>query len=382
YRGLLRHFRPRFLLGLTATPERTDQSDLLSLCDDNLVYTRNLFDGVELGLLCPFTYYGIQDETVDYREIPWRNGRFDPNALSAKLATLSRARHALTHWRDKAQRRTLAFCASTAHADFMAERFIQEGIRSAAVYRGSILDRGAALDQLGRGDLQVLFSVDLFNEGVDLPAIDTVMMLRPTESKILFLQQLGRGLRRHPEKERLVVLDFIGNHKGFLNKPDALFDCGKRYSDLAAFARRARDGNLQLPTGCFANYDLAIIDFLIRLKGSDLAADYEALKVSLGRRPTLAEVYRSGARLGGTHWWELVRDQGDLGPAEAECLSRHGGFFREVETTAMTKSFKPILLESLLELDGLRNPPRVEDLAAQALTVFRRRRRFVADNAA
>ena len=307
YRGLLAHFRPRFLLGLTATPERTDQSDLLSLCDDNLVYTRNLFDGVELGLLCPFTYYGIQDKTVDYREIPWRNGRFDPNALSAKLATLSRARHALTHWRDKAQRRTLAFCVSTAHADFMAERFKQEGIRSAAVYRGSVLDRGAALDQLGRGDLEVLFSVDLFNEGVDLPAIDTVMMLRPTESKILFLQQLGRGLRRHPEKERLVVLDFIGNHKGFLNKPDALFDCGKRYSDLAAFARRARDGSLELPAGCFANYDLAIIDFLIRLKGSDLVADYEALKASLGRRPTLAEVYRSGARLGelrrhGTHW--------------------------------------------------------------------------------
>ena len=307
YRGLLAHFRPRFLLGLTATPERTDQSDLLSLCDDNLVYTRNLFDGVELGLLCPFTYCGIQDKTVDYREIPWRNGRFDPNALSAKLATLSRARHALTHWREKAQRRTLAFCVSTAHADFMAERFKQEGIRSAAVYRGSVLDRGAALDQLGRGDLEVLFSVDLFNEGVDLPAIDTVMMLRPTESKILFLQQLGRGLRRHPEKERLVVLDFIGNHKGFLNKPDALFDCGKRHSDLAAFARRARDGSLELPAGCFANYDLTIIDFLIGLKGSDLVADYEALKASLGRRPTLAEVYRSGARLGelrrhGTHW--------------------------------------------------------------------------------
>ena len=96
YRRLLQHFRPRFLLGLTATPERTDQSDILSLCDDNLVYTRRLFDGVELGLLCPFVYYGIYDETVDYQEIPWRNGRFDPTALSHKLATLGRARHALT----------------------------------------------------------------------------------------------------------------------------------------------------------------------------------------------------------------------------------------------------------------------------------------------
>jgi len=92
-----------------------------------------------------------------------------------------------------------------------------------AVYRGSTLERSAALEQLEQGSLQVIFSVDLFNEGVDLPAIDTLMMLRPTESKVLFLQQLGRGLRRHPAKERLVVLDFIGNHQGFLNKPQALF---------------------------------------------------------------------------------------------------------------------------------------------------------------
>ncbi len=384
YRRLLQHFRPRFLLGLTATPERTDQSDILSLCDDNLVYSRRLFDGVELGLLCPFVYYGIYDETVDYREIPWRNGRFDPTALSHQLATLGRARHALRHWRDKAQDRTLAFCVSTAHADFMAERFRQAGVRAAAVYAGSSLDRGAALEALGRGELQVLFSVDLFNEGVDLPAVDTVMMLRPTESKILFLQQLGRGLRRHPGKRHLVVLDFIGNHKGFLNKPQALFDCGSRYQDLAAFGRQVRDGQLKLPPGCFANYDLAIIDFLTRLSGKGLETDYLALKESAGRRPTLSEVFRARVdlkdlRRTGGHWWALVRDQGDLEPAEADCLERHAGFFREVETTAMTRSFKAILLESLLELDGFLTLPQVADLADRALHVFRRRRGFIGD---
>ncbi len=207
-----------------------------------------LFDRVELGFLAPFAFYGIYDETVDYPTRPWTTGR-SRGARAASTPThsppgsppLARARHAFKHRRDKAQQRTLAFCVSTAHADFMAERFQQEGIRCAAVYRGSALDRGEALERLGRGDLQVLFSVDLLNEGVDLPGIDTVMMLRPTESKILFLQQLGRGLRRHPDKERLMVLDFIGNHKGFLNKPDALFDCGKRYGDLAAFAARVRD---------------------------------------------------------------------------------------------------------------------------------------------
>ncbi|MBK1724437.1 DEAD/DEAH box helicase family protein [Thiocystis violacea] len=384
YRRLLQHFRPRFLLGLTATPERTDQSDILSLCDDNLVFSRHLFDGVDLGLLSPFHYYGIYDETVDYQEIPWRNGRFDPEALSNKLATLGRARHALRHWSEKGQTRTLAFCVSRRHADFMAGRFQAEGIRAAAVYQGSALDRSAALEQLERGDLQVIFSVDLFNEGVDLPVIDTVLMLRPTESKVLFLQQLGRGLRRHPAKEHLVVLDFIGNHRGFLNKPQALFEVGSSYRELAAFGRRARDGELKLPAGCFANYDLAVIEFLIRLQGRGPAAHYQALRDSLGRRPTLSEFYRSDANLPDLRcqhgqWWALVRDQGDLTSEETECLAKHEAFLREVETSNMTKSFKAVLLESLLDNDGFRRPLRIEELATQALGVFRRRRRFIPD---
>ena len=384
YRRLLQHLRPRFLLGLTATPERTDQSDILSLCDDNLVYSRHLFDGIELGLLCPFHYFGIFDETVDYREIPWRNGRFDPQALEHKLATQGRARHALRHWREQGRQRTLAFCVSRSHADFMAERFRREGIRAEAVYRGSALERSAALEKLEQGGLQVIFSVDLFNEGVDLPAIDTVMMLRPTESKVLFLQQLGRGLRIHPGKERLIVLDFIGNHQGFLNKPQALFEVGSSYRQLADFGRRARDRQLKLPPGCFANYDLAIIEFLIRLQGKGPATDYQALRDSLNRRPTLAEFYRSGSspqdlRRQHGQWWALVADQGDLTPAETACLDHHADFFREVETTSMTKCFKAVLLESMLDLDGFQKPPTVEGLSAQALEVFRRRRRFIKD---
>jgi phage repressor protein C with HTH and peptisase S24 domain len=201
---------------------------------------------------------------------------------------------------------------------------------------------------------------------------------------ILFLQQLGRGLRRHAGKERLVVLDFIGNHQGFLNKPQALFDVGSRYRDLAAFARQARDGQLKLPPGCYANYDLAIIDFLIRLQGRGPDTDYQALKDSLGRRPTLTEFYRSGSHVSDLrrrhrHWWALVDSQADLTAAETDCLTHHADFLCEVETTAMTKSFKAVLLESMIELDGFRHPPRIEDLAAKALEVFRRRRRFIAD---
>lgn len=384
YRRLLTYFAPSFLLGLTATPDRTDQSDILSLCDDNLVYSCHLFAGIEAGLLAPFHYHGIRDESVDYREVPWRNGRFDPEQLSSKLATLARARHALREWRSKAQKRTLAFCVSTRHADYMAEQFIREGVSAAAVYAGSALGRAQALERLHAGTLQVVFSVDLFNEGVDLPSIDTVMMLRPTESKILFLQQLGRGLRRSDGKQYLVVLDFIGNHHSFLQKPQALFSIGATYQALAAFARKAEQHALDLPAGCYVNYDLAIIDFLKSLDSAGPHKDYEALRDLLGRRPSLSEFYRSGSSVQATrrhagHWFALVRAMGDLSAQESDLAEQFQPLLREVEITSMNKSFKMVLLEAFLELDGLRHAVPLEALAQLSRNVLERRRPLLAD---
>ena len=384
YRRLLTHFAPSFLLGLTATPDRTDQSDILSLCDDNLVYSCHLFAGIQAGLLAPFHYHGIQDESVDYREVPWRNGRFDPEQLSNKLATLARARHALREWRSKAQQRTLAFCVSTRHADYMADQFNRAGVVAAAVYAGSPLGRAQALEKLHAGTLQVVFSVDLFNEGVDLPSIDTVMMLRPTESKILFLQQLGRGLRRSEGKQHLVVLDFIGNHHSFLQKPQALFGVGATYQALAAFARKAEQHALDLPAGCYVNYDLAIIEFLKSLDSGGPQKDYEALRDVLGRRPTLSEFYRAGSsipamRQQAGHWFALVRTMGDLTDQESAAAQQYQALLREVEVTAMTKSFKMVLLEALLELDGLRQATPLEVLAQRSRSVLERRRPLLAD---
>ncbi|MBA1330587.1 hypothetical protein QQ73_05230, partial [Candidatus Endoriftia persephone str. Guaymas] len=128
-------------LGLTATPERTDQADILSLCDDNLVFERNFVEGINADLLCPFHYHGIHDQAVDYTEIPWRNGRFDPSDLSNKLATRARAKHALSVWRELRQSRTLAFCVSRTHAEFMADYFSRAGIRAAAVHAKSAMPR-------------------------------------------------------------------------------------------------------------------------------------------------------------------------------------------------------------------------------------------------
>jgi superfamily II DNA or RNA helicase len=384
YRGLIRHFTPRFLLGLTATPERTDQADILTLCDDNLVFRADIFRGIEEDLLAPFTYYGIHDQTVRYEEIPWRNGRFDPHALDHQFATQKRARHALKEWRDKAGSRTLAFCVSRKHADFMAAHFREAGIRSAPVYRGSSMDRSQALEELRAGALDVIFAVDLFNEGVDAPAVDTVMMLRPTESKVLFLQQLGRGLRPDPHKERLRVLDFIGNHRGFLHKPQALLSIGSTYPQLARFARQVENDRLELPSGCFVNYDLAVIDFLKGLDRNGVDAEYEAIRASQGRRPTRTEMYRAGVtrdriRRRHGHWWELVRAQGDLTSGEEACLERHKAFLAEMEKTSMTKSFKMVLLEALLAHNGFVEPPSIADLSAWSLEIFRHRRPLIPD---
>lgn len=384
YRRLLQHFTPRFLLGLTATPDRSDQSDILALCDDNLVFERDLFAGINGRFLAPFHYFGILDESVDYREIPWRNGQFDPEALANKLATRARAKHALHEWRDKAQSRTLAFCVSRRHADFMAEQFCTAGITAAAVYAGSSLSRGEALQQLADSGLQVIFSVDLFNEGIDLPAIDTVMMLRPTESKILFLQQLGRGLRHAEGKQQLVVLDFIANHKSFLHKPQALAGLHGQLRELGDFARRLESKTWPLPEGCFINYDLRFIDFLKSLDNNGLADDYATLREVLGHRPTLTEFYRAGAaptriRQQYGSWFGMVEAMGDVDEQAQALIEHYRGFLVELETTAMTRSFKMVLLEAFQTLQGWASEVPLSELAQLSWALLQRRPPLLAD---
>lgn len=233
YRKLIAYFQPKFLLGLTATPERTDGGDLLALCQQNLVYRCDLVEGVRDGLLAPFHYYGVPDD-VDYANIPWRSTRFDEEALTTAVATQRRAENALVQLRTKGGKRALGFCVSQRHADFMTAFFKERGVRAVAVHSGpTSAPRAASLEQLEAGELDIVFAVDMFNEGVDLPTLDTVMMLRPTESKILWLQQFGRGLRKAAGKERLMVIDYIGNHRVFQLKPQTLF--GLRSGDREIF---------------------------------------------------------------------------------------------------------------------------------------------------
>lgn len=380
YRRLLRYVHPQFLLGMTATPSRTDNADILAFCDDNLVYQQTVLDGITRNLLVPFRYFGITDENVDYQAIPWRSGRFDPQELSARLATINRARHSLTVWRAHNLSRTLAFCVSRSHADFSAEYFQRAGVRAVAAHGASAVTREDALSGLASGGIQIVFSVDLFSEGIDVPSIDSVMMLRPTESSILFLQQLGRGLRLCEGKTDLVVIDFVANHVSFLHKPMALMGNTMTRQELVEFARRYEDGTLELPPGCFLNFDPQYIDFLKKLTDGTVETDYRRLRDTLGRRPTALEFYRGGGSLQTVrrnygHWFGFVAAQGDdeMEGAERRVADRHGQFLKEIETTSMTKSFKMILLEAFQELDGWRTPPTLQNLNKESWQVIRRR---------
>jgi superfamily II DNA or RNA helicase/HKD family nuclease/SOS-response transcriptional repressor LexA len=387
YQKLLAHFSPKFLLGLTATPDRTDQADILALCDDNLVVQKDLFDSIRMSLLCPFDYYGIADRNVDYKEIPWRNGKFDPVKLENKLATAARANHVLGEWQSRKQSKTLAFCVSIKHADFMAEHFNRAGIPAVAVHNRSEVRRNTALRMLRDGEIQVLFSVDLFNEGIDVPSIDTVLMLRPTESKILFLQQLGRGLRIHQGKNHLTVLDFIGNHISFFNKFEALFKIDKTNRARREFLEKVEVGSLEMPSGCYMNYDLESIEFMKNLMktNTDTQKDfYFSLKDSLGRRPTLSEHFLAGGGVSALRseyggWFNFLEAQGEIEPGFIDVLGSHSGFLSELESSAMSKSYKMILMEAFIDLDGFSRSPSVEDLCRRSYKVMSRRIKCQAD---
>jgi superfamily II DNA or RNA helicase len=214
YTRVLERVKPRFLLGLTATPFRGDQRDLLSLCDGNLAYQVGLLEAIDLGWLVPFRYHGVADVVTFTDDLLSSLTAYDTAKLTLRFNTSERVALVLLHYRKLAGRAALGFCVSIEHADFMAAQFAAAGIPAAAVHSGAgSMNRVMAVQQLANGQLAVLFTVDLFNEGVDIPVVDLVMFLRPTESMTIYLQQLGRGLRLSDGKTYLAVLDFIGNYR-------------------------------------------------------------------------------------------------------------------------------------------------------------------------
>lgn len=391
YRRILNYFKPRFMIGLTATPDRSDKVDILALCDGNLAFDADLAEGISKNLLCPFIYYGIADESVDYQSIRFAAGRFNEDDLAAQLMTEKRAAHALREWRAKGNSRTLAFCSRQSHADFMAEFFTRHGIVSVSVHSKSEIQRGEALARLEAGQIQVLFSVDLFNEGIDIPAIDTVLMLRPTESSIVFLQQLGRGLRKSVGKDRLVVIDFIGNHRSFLHKPKILLELGLQDGFSWQDRLKLLERNTSFSPGIDLNFDLGAIDLLSRFlqREKELQVDLLRSLVKLDEnsstiRPTVAEFIAAGgdrskvAKQFGS-WFAMLAAEGLLTKKEEVVAKEGQQFLIELETTSMSKSYKMICLEAFLELDGFNKAPTLSDLAERSRSILLRRHQLLAD---
>lgn len=371
YRRVLAKLRCDFALGLTATPERTDGIDVATIFDDNLAYQATIGDGIAEEALVPFHYVGIKD-TVDFRQVPWRGGRFDPDELEQRVIRserMDRLRVALqTHVAD----RTLVFCCSRRHAIFARDWLRSQGITSAAVFSGDGSDSyGESLQRLHSGELQSLCVVDMFNEGLDIPAVDRIVMLRPTESKIIFLQQLGRGLRAAEGKTRLLVIDFVGNHRIFAQRIVHLFSLRGPSDQWHSLKDWLADKPVDLPPGCLLDVELDAKDMLKQFlpQGRTAAIEgYRAQRDDLGRRPTALEVFTRGflpraISASAGSWFAFAQAEGDLGHAEQEAVQQFDDWFKTIETTSLNKSYKLVVLRVLLDSGNLFSGVNLHDFA-------------------
>lgn len=270
YQGALNYFKPKILLGLTATPERMDGKSVLTYFDDRIAGEIRLPEAIQKNLLSTFHYFGVTD-TVDLRDLPWRRGGYDVKALEERYVGNSREAlkrgevilKALHHYvTDLQEVRGLGFCVSVEHAKFMSAFFHERGIPSMALTgESSQEERDQGKIRLNEGKLNFLFVVDLYNEGVDIPEVNTILFLRPTESLTVFLQQLGRGLRLSEGKECLTVLDFIGQaHKkyNFATKFQALFTKTNQ-----SLEREIKNGFSALPPGCYIQLERQAEEYVL-----------------------------------------------------------------------------------------------------------------------
>jgi superfamily II DNA or RNA helicase len=299
YRELLDHVRPRILLGLTATPERSDQLDILQWFDGRASAEIRLPDAINRRLLCPFQYFGVSD-SVNLDGLTWQRGGYRVEDLDQvytgndvrALLVLNKVHDILLNAK---RARGLGFCVSKAHAEFMARYFSERGVASAALTADSREDlRRSVQNQLRNREINFIFVVDLYNEGIDIPEIDTVLFLRPTESLTVYLQQLGRGLRQHEEKECLTVLDFIGAQR-------REFRFASRFRALSTKPEERLDREIEhgfphLPNGCVIRLERVaqqrVLDNVrgsIRLLRPRMIVGLRDLGRYLGRRPTIEE---------------------------------------------------------------------------------------------
>lgn len=266
YQKLLSYFKPKILLGLTATPERTDGLDVFKYFDRHTAAEIRLPEAINRQLLVPFQYFGITD-TVDLSSVKFEKGYYDKTELeniyvgddARTFNIISSVRKYVT---DIKQVIGLGFCVSIEHAKYMARRFSEAGIPSIALYGDSAEeDRANAKDRLIRKEINFIFTVDIYNEGVDIPEINTVLFLRPTESMTIYVQQLGRGLRLCEGKDVLTVLDFVGQQNkkySFEGKLRCMIDKSK-----VSIEDEVKQGFINLPIGCNIHLERKAMEYIL-----------------------------------------------------------------------------------------------------------------------
>ena len=375
YKKIMEYFKPRFLLGLTATPERMDGRNIYALCDYNVPYEIGLKDAINKGMLVPFHYYGILDETVDYSKIRIVKGKYDEEELTKEFIKGRQYELIYKYYMKYRSKRALGFCCSRAHAEQMAKEFCRRNIPAAAVYSDSdgeyAVERSEAIEKLKRGELKVIFSVDMFNEGVDIASLDMVMFLRPTESPVVFLQQLGRGLRIYKGKEYLNVLDFIGNYEK-AGKAPLLLSGEQTFNKKGSCEYQ----DLEYPDDCIVDFDMHLIDLFKEMDKKKLTLkmqirqEYYRVKELLdGKRPSRMdlftymddEIYRicvSGSHAKENpfqHYLDFLYELGELSEDEQELYAGIGReLIQTIETTEMQKVYKMPILYSFYNHGNIR----------------------------
>ena len=292
YQKLLGYYQPKILLGLTATPERMDGKNILDYFGGRIAAEIRLPEAIDRKLLCPFQYFGVTD-TVDLSSLKWRTGGYDKNELSnlytfSGLVAERRAdlvvNSILKYVTDINEVKGLGFCVSIEHTRFMADYFNAHGVPSMALTGDSPdEERNAAKQRLVSGKIRFIFVVDIYNEGVDIPEVNTVLFLRPTESLTVFLQQLGRGLRMAENKECLTVLDFIGQ----ANKK---YNFGEKFAALLSnttrsVSREIKEGFLSAPKGCYIQLEKIAARYVL----DNICASYDRTSGLVARAASFTE---------------------------------------------------------------------------------------------
>jgi len=357
YLKVLNYFQPQFLLGLTATPDRADNGDIYKLCDYNIAYECDFRVGINNGWLVPFEYYGIYDDT-DYSLIPWRSGKYDLEALENALVIEKRVDLVFKKYMEHRKKSTVGFCASIKHCEVMNQYFRKQGVKSEIIIGETpISKRQEIIRKFKERKVEVIFTVDIFNEGVDIPCIDTLLFLRPTLSYTIFIQQLGRGLRTFEGKESVRVLDFVGNYKGAELRP--LFLTGNYKKGKGVI--NTTDKEFLLPEGCSAEFNFKLIEYFEKFKRKSIRQeelvklDYKNLMETLERVPTLMDTYTFGEIPVRMYiktfkgWYNFQKEMGVLSEEQKSYSQKGIDFLYFLETTSMTKSYKMPLFLALFE---------------------------------